>query len=163
MTAPDLPAVLLSGFEPFGGDDRNPSWEVADQLDGEPVPDDLGRPVARVRSLRLPCVFGEAFDVRDAGIRRHDPVDVVALGLDASRTDIAPRGSSRAAVRGLSASKRASTSRLNPIAALRAATMQTTTQPTCAHANGCSRHASSAPVNANGSAKTEWLKRTKER
>ena len=35
------------------------------------------------------------------------------------------RGSSRIAVRGLRASKRASTSRLNPIAALRAATMQT--------------------------------------
>src|SRR5687767_10137289 len=67
------------------------------------------------------------------------------------------------AVRGLSASNRASTSRLKPIAALRAATMQTAIQPTCAHENGCSRHASSAPVNANGSAKTEWLKRTNER
>ena len=89
MTALELPAVLLSGFEPFGGDDRNPSWEVADRLDGEPVPDDAGRPIARVTSLRLPCVFGEAFEVLDAGIRRHDPIAVVALGLDASRTDIA--------------------------------------------------------------------------
>ena len=43
----------------------------------------------------------------------------------ASRLVIAPRGSSRPAVRGLPASKRASTSRLKPIAALRADTMQT--------------------------------------
>ena len=41
---------------------------------------------------------------------------------------IAPRGSSRIAVRGFSASWRASTSRLNPIAALRAATIATTIQ-----------------------------------
>lgn len=89
MIAADLPLVLLSGFEPFGGDDRNPSWEVADRLDGEPVEDEAGRPVARVRSLRLPCAFGEAFDVLDAAIRQLDPIAVVALGLDASRPDIA--------------------------------------------------------------------------
>jgi hypothetical protein len=39
-----------------------------------------------------------------------------------------PRGSSRPAVRGLSASIRASASRLNPIAALRAATIATRIQ-----------------------------------
>jgi pyroglutamyl-peptidase len=89
MNTPDLSPVILSGFEPFGGDDRNPSWEVADRLDGEPVQDEAGRPVARVRSVRLPCVFGEAFEVLDAAIRRHDPIAVVALGLDAARTDIA--------------------------------------------------------------------------
>jgi hypothetical protein len=46
----------------------------------------------------------------------------------ASRKVMAPRGSSRAAVRGLSASKRASTRRLNPIAAERAATIATRIQ-----------------------------------
>jgi hypothetical protein len=76
---------------------------------------------------------------------------------------IAPRGSSRIAVRGFSASNRASTSRLKPIAALRALTIQRTIHPACAHANGYSRHASSAPVSANGSANAEWLKRTKDR
>jgi hypothetical protein len=52
---------------------------------------------------------------------------------------------------------------LNPIAALRALTMQTTIQTTCSHENGAVRHASSAPINANGSAKTEWLNRMNER
>src|SRR5688572_27821064 len=88
---------------------------------------------------------------------------VTATNAAASTRLIAPRGSSRIAVRGLSASNRASTSRLNPIAALRALTIQTTIQPICDQAKGYSRQASSAPVNANGSANTEWLKRTNER
>jgi len=80
---------------------------------------------------------------------------------------IAPRGSSREAVRGLSASNRASTSRLNPMAALRAVTMATTIQsrrqPMDAAVQSPSRwSARSAPVNANGSAKTLWLTRTNE-
>jgi hypothetical protein len=41
------------------------------------------------------------------------------------------------------------------MAALRALTMQTTIQSTCHQLNGSVRHASSAPVNANGSANTE--------
>jgi hypothetical protein len=52
---------------------------------------------------------------------------------------------------------------LNPIAALRAATIAMTIQPTRAHVIGCVRAASSAPVSANGSAKTECEKRTNER
>ena len=74
-----------------------------------------------------------------------------------------PRGISRFAVRGLSASNRASTSRLKPIAALRAATIATRIHPTFDQVSGAWRAASSAPANANGSAKTEWLKRTNER
>src|SRR5687767_7633172 len=41
--------------------------------------------------------------------------------------------------------------------------MQTTIHATWDQANGWSRHASSAPVNANGRANTEWLKRTNDR
>jgi hypothetical protein len=89
--------------------------------------------------------------------------DETSTKIAASRGLIAPRGISRMAVRGLSASKRASTARLKPIAALRALTMQTTIQPTCAHEKGSVRHARSAPVSANGRANTEWLKRTNEK
>ena len=66
-----------------------------------------------------------------------------------------PAGNSRDAVRGFLASKRASTSRLNPIAALRAATMHPTIQITRRHSNPTVRAASSAPTSANGSANTE--------
>ena len=59
--------------------------------------------------------------------------DATTMKTVASRVLIAPRGSSRFAVRGLSASIRASARRLNPIAALRAATMATRIQPTAVH------------------------------
>ena len=82
----------------------------------------------------------------------------------ASRMDIAPRGSSRFAVRGFSASWRASTSRLNPMAALRAVTIAARIQKRrpaeSALASRCS--ASSAPASANGSANTEWPMRTND-
>src|SRR5688572_12216642 len=89
--------------------------------------------------------------------------DATTTNIVASRRVIAPRGSSRMAVRGFNASHRASTRRLNPMAALRAPTMQTTIHPTWLQENGRSRHASSAPVMANGRANTEWLKRTNDR
>ena len=59
------------------------------------------------------------------------------------------------AVRGLLASNRASTSRLKAMAALRAATIATMIHATCGHVIGWCCAASNAPVNANGSAKTE--------
>jgi hypothetical protein len=76
--------------------------------------------------------------------------------------DNRPAGSSRIAVRGFSASKCASTMRLNDIAALRAVTMARMIQPTRPQVTGCSIAASSAPTSANGSANTEWLKRMNE-
>src|ERR1043166_2109583 len=89
--------------------------------------------------------------------------DAMATNATASVRFIAPRGSSRLEVRGLSASRRASTSRLKPIAALRAATIATRIQRTVGQAIGTCLVASSAPASANGSAKTEWLNRTKEK
>jgi hypothetical protein len=100
-------------------------------------------------------------DKRDAANRNTS--ETIATKMAASGLESRPRGSSRIAVRGFSASIPASTSRLKPIAALRALTIQTTIQPTCDQEKGCTRHASSAPVSAKGSAKTEWLKRTNER
>ena len=76
--------------------------------------------------------------------------------------EIAPRGISRAAVLGFSASCRASTSRLKPIAAERAATMAATIQPARPSVTGAYCEASSTPTRANGSANTEWLNLTNE-
>jgi hypothetical protein len=91
---------------------------------------------------------------RHSGLSREEAntktIDEMATKRVASIWLIAPRGSSRIAVRGLSASKRASTRRLKPIAALRALTIHTTIHVTCVHEKGCTRHASSAPVSANG-------------
>ena len=101
-----LPTFLLTGFEPFGGDPTNPSWEVARRLDGAEVPAGLvAKPpgvtdvgdsrrgaetpaLAVLRAVRLPCVFQEALDVLDEALERYRPVAVIGLGLAASRGDV---------------------------------------------------------------------------
>src|SRR5205807_2338499 len=96
------------------------------------------------------------------GVHHVEAADAIVTNAIASPIVIAPRGSSRAAVRGLSASIRASTSRLNPIAALRAPTIATTIHKTMRQVIGVCCAARSAPASANGSANTEWLTRTNE-
>ena len=49
-----MAGVLITGFEPFGGETVNPSWEVVKQLDGMII---RGQQVV---AKQLPCVFGEA-------------------------------------------------------------------------------------------------------
>lgn len=74
--------VLVTGFEPFGGDSVNPSWLVAQALHGERIAG------ARVQALCLPCVFGQALTVLQAALRQHRPQVVLALGLAAVRSEI---------------------------------------------------------------------------
>ena len=62
---------------------------------------------------------------------------LAATNAAAAGREMAPRGISRMAVRGFLPSNSASTSRLNPMAALRAATIATTIQPTCRQDVGC--------------------------
>ena len=71
--------VLVTGFEPFGGDTRNPSWEVCERLPGEIAG-------LRVEVCRVPCEFRRAIEAVAEAIGRHDPALVVCLGLAAGRT-----------------------------------------------------------------------------
>jgi pyroglutamyl-peptidase len=71
--------VLLTGFEPFGGDAINPSWEVAARLHGETI---AGYGVV---AERLPCTFAGSVPALRRAMRRHRPALVIALGLAASR------------------------------------------------------------------------------
>jgi pyroglutamyl-peptidase len=69
--------VVVSGFEPFGGDDTNPSWDTAQALahrGRELVGDDIV-------AVRLPVTFGGAWPVLEEAVRTHSPTVVVALGL----------------------------------------------------------------------------------
>ncbi len=72
--------ILLTGFEPFGGDAINPSWEVARALDGELIAG------ARVVAAQMPCVFGRAHEALAAALRAHRPQLVLCLGLAANRS-----------------------------------------------------------------------------
>lgn len=81
---PPSRTVLVTGFEPFGGDKANPSQDIAMALAGRVI---SGR---RVVGAVLPCVFGEANRVLRALLRRHRPELVICLGLAAGRTAITP-------------------------------------------------------------------------
>lgn len=79
----DRRTVLVTGFEPFGGDPVNPSERLLPLLDGwRPAP------TAVVRSWRLPCVFGAALQGLDEALARWRPEVVVALGMAASRAAV---------------------------------------------------------------------------
>jgi pyroglutamyl-peptidase len=74
--------LLLTAFEPFGGESVNPSGQIADALDGKTVAG------VRVRALRLPVAFGEALRVLREGLVAHAPSIVVALGQAGGRAEL---------------------------------------------------------------------------
>jgi pyroglutamyl-peptidase len=76
--------VLLTGFEPFAGDTRNPSSEACALLDGSEI---RGR---RVRSLCLPTAFNAAALRVLREIARAPPLLVIATGLAGDRAQITP-------------------------------------------------------------------------
>jgi pyroglutamyl-peptidase len=74
--------ILLTGFEPFGGESVNPSWQIAQALDGWVCE---GR---TVRAVRLPCAFGDALRTLDDALAAHRPELVVCLGQAGGRAEI---------------------------------------------------------------------------
>lgn len=73
--------LLLTGFEPFGGEPVNPSWQVAQALHGS----EIGGHV--VQALQLPCVFGQSLQVLHAALQPPWPALVLALGQAGGRCD----------------------------------------------------------------------------
>ena len=71
--------LLLTGFEPFGGERINPSWEVAQRLDGR----SLGG--ATVNALRLPVHCVRAVQAVTDAIAQMKPAAVLGLGQAAGR------------------------------------------------------------------------------
>ncbi|THA25368.1 pyroglutamyl-peptidase I [Streptomyces sp. RKND-216] len=83
MSTPDGPArVLVTGFEPFGGEPANPSWEAVCLLDAAPPPG------TRLFTARLSCVFGTALSELREAIVRSDPDLVLCVGQAGGRPDL---------------------------------------------------------------------------
>ncbi|MGH7915283.1 MAG: pyroglutamyl-peptidase I [Candidatus Binataceae bacterium] len=74
--------LLLSGFEPFGGERSNPSWEVAARLDGR----EIGGLI--VKAVRLPVGTPRAVRAITVAIRRLRPRAVLGLGQAGGRPAI---------------------------------------------------------------------------
>ena len=77
-----MKTVLITGFEPFGGESVNPSWEVVSGLDNAIIAG------CRVVARQLPCVFGESLAVLNGAIDALSPSLVLAVGQAGGRTDI---------------------------------------------------------------------------
>jgi pyroglutamyl-peptidase len=76
-------SVLITGFEPFGGETLNPSAQVATALHGWRA---QGRPVV---GAVLPCVFGTALQELRRHLRATRPELVICLGQAGGRATIA--------------------------------------------------------------------------
>ncbi|MBI2814766.1 MAG: pyroglutamyl-peptidase I [Opitutae bacterium] len=79
-----MKTVLLTGFEPFGGEPVNPSAEIARQLHGTVIGGH------RVVGALLPCVFGAAITELRRQMRAARPALVVCLGQAGGRAEITP-------------------------------------------------------------------------
>lgn len=79
-----MKTVLLTGFEPFGGEAINPSAEIARQLHGTTI---AGH---QIHGALLPCVFGAAITELKKQIRATKPVLVVCVGQAGGRAEITP-------------------------------------------------------------------------
>lgn len=76
--------VLVTGFEPFGGEQINPSWEVVQRLLADPPP---GLSIA---GLPLPVERFRAIDLAVEAIERERPDLVLALGQAGGRARLTP-------------------------------------------------------------------------
>lgn len=76
--------ILISGFEPFGGDAVNPTSELMEALTQEKVEG------AELKTLLLPVHFDECADLLIAEMQAYKPDVVIACGLAKGRTAITP-------------------------------------------------------------------------
>jgi pyroglutamyl-peptidase len=76
------PVILLTGFDPFGGESTNPSWEAVRQLRGQTIRRH------RVEVARLPTVFGAAEQALALALRKHAPRLVLCVGQAGGRATV---------------------------------------------------------------------------
>jgi pyroglutamyl-peptidase len=78
-----MKTILLTGFEPFGGESINPSWEVVSALKDQTLSDG-----SRIAVARLPCAFGLSLEALQQHILHHQPEIVVCVGQAGGRTEM---------------------------------------------------------------------------
>lgn len=75
--------LLITGFEPFGGESINPSWEAVSLL-----PEKIGQ--HQLTKLCLPVVFGEAAKMAIDRAEQISPDVIICIGQAGGRTVITP-------------------------------------------------------------------------
>ena len=75
--------LLITGFDPFGGESVNPSWEAVRQL-----PDRIGQ--YELTKMQIPTVFGKAFEDVLAAAEELKPDAVISVGQAGGRDSVTP-------------------------------------------------------------------------
>lgn len=75
--------VLITGFDPFGGESVNPAFEAVKLL-----PDVIAG--AEVIKLEIPTVFSKSGPAVEAGIKEHNPDVVINVGQAGGRSCVTP-------------------------------------------------------------------------
>lgn len=73
--------ILVTGFDPFGGESINPAIETVKRL-----PDMIAG--AEINKLEIPTVCHKALQVIDEAIAKYDPDVVLSIGQAGGRSDI---------------------------------------------------------------------------
>jgi len=77
-----MKTVLMTAFEPFGGETINPSWEAVRALEGKQI----GGATIVIR--QLPVVFSEVLHVLNQALEEVKPDAVLSVGQAGGRSDI---------------------------------------------------------------------------
>jgi pyroglutamyl-peptidase len=76
--------ILVTGFEPFGGMEANPTQQIVASLDRDAVPG------VEIHTLLLPVTYDECLRRAIAEIERLQPAAVISCGLYAGRAAVTP-------------------------------------------------------------------------
>tara|TARA_R110001592_G_scaffold265283_5_gene530839 strand:+ start:2781 stop:3419 length:639 start_codon:yes stop_codon:yes gene_type:complete len=79
-----MKTLLINGFEPFGGDNKNPALEAVKRLEG------LQLEGARVVTCSVPVVLQTSIDAVISAIKMHKPDYVMTVGQAGGRSAITP-------------------------------------------------------------------------
>jgi pyroglutamyl-peptidase len=82
LAKPNLPRILLTGFDPFGGESINPSWEAVRMLDGRRIGGH------RIVARQLPTEFAGSLSALKALVREVSPVILLGVGQAGGRTQL---------------------------------------------------------------------------
>ncbi|PGK42824.1 pyroglutamyl-peptidase I [Bacillus anthracis] len=77
-----MKTVLLTGFDPFGGESINPAWEVAKSLHEKTIGE------YKIISKQVPTVFHESIKVLKEYIEELKPEMIICIGQAGGRPDI---------------------------------------------------------------------------
>lgn len=75
--------ILVTGFDPFGGETVNPAWEAVKSL-----PNEISG--ATVKTLQIPTVFNDSANKVFAAIDEFQPDAIVCVGQAGGRTAVTP-------------------------------------------------------------------------